>query len=115
MLFGWCTDTVTVMRAGTKTVRGQSVPDWANATTHEVSGCSLQQTDTETGFDATQRDPSESTARLICPYGSDVREGDRVSHGGRTWLVSGFPPGSGVRSPYGGASNLTVTLKEWRG
>lgn len=115
MLPSWCRDSVTVTRAPRVVANGRERRDWSSATSHVVGGCSLQQTDTDTSFDGAQRDASSSTARLICPYGSDIREGDRITIGGRTWVVAGFPPGDGLRSPYGGASNLTVTLKEWRG
>lgn len=114
MLPSWCNDSVTVVRAPIVTERGRERRDWANATQATLHGCSLQPSATETAFDGAQRDPSESTATLICPYGADVRKGDRiVDADGRSWLVDGVP--MGVMSPTGMASNLKVTLREWRG
>ena len=114
MLPSWCNDSVTVVRAPIVTERGREQRDWANARRFVVRGCSLQPSTTETSFDGARRDPSESTATLICPYGADVSKGDRVIDAdGRSWLVDGVP--MGVRSPTGMASNLKVTLREWRG
>ena len=113
MLPSWCDDTVTVLRAPTVTRNGRSVRDWANATSHELARCTLQPSTTETGFDGAQRNAAGSSATLICPHGSDVREGDRVSFGGRTWEVDGVP--LGTRSPTGHVSNVRVMLREWRG
>lgn len=114
MLPSWCDDSVTVLRAQVVTRAGREYRDWANPERVTLSGCSLQPAKTETSFDGATRDPSESSATLLCPYGTDVRKGDRVLDAqGRTWEVDGVP--LGVRSPTGMASNLKVTLREWRG
>lgn len=113
MLPSWCQDSVTIVRPATKTVRGVDVPDWANASRHAVAGCSLQRSASETEFDGAQRDAASSRATLLCPEGSDVRQGDRIESGGRTWSVDGVP--FPVASPTGRTSHLYVSLVEWRG
>ncbi|MBQ9006091.1 MAG: hypothetical protein IJ092_06925 [Atopobiaceae bacterium] len=113
MLPSWCVDAVTVLRAAKVVRGGRELPDWANAESHELAGCSLQGASTETEFDGAQRDASLSRATLLCPAGSDVSQGDRVSFQGRTWLVDGVP--MEVRSPTGAVSHMRAPLVEWRG
>ena len=113
MLPSWCQDAVTVLRAPTVTRNGRTTRDWANAQPHTVSGCSLQPSTTDTGFDGAQRNASDSSAVLLCPPGADVAEGDRVSDGTRTWEVDGVP--FAVNSPTGRVSHVRVRLREWRG
>ena len=113
MLFSWCDDTVTVLRAGTRVAHGRSVPDWSDPVRIVVGGCALQDGSTETGFDSAQRNPSASSATLLCPEGADIRQGDRVTLGERTWEVDGVP--FPVKSPTGRVSHVRVRLREWRG
>lgn len=113
MLPSWCRDTVTVLRAPVVTRNGREARDWKQAVPHELAGCSLQPSSTETAFDGAQRNASASAARLLCPPGADVREGDRIVAGDGTWEVDGVP--MAVTSPTGAASNLSVTLRAWRG
>lgn len=113
MLPSWCQDAVTVLRAPVVVRNGREHRDWTQAEPHDLTGCSLQPSSTETGFDGARRDASASAARLLCPPGSDIREHDRVVAASRTWEVDGVP--LGVSSPTGRASNLSVMLREWRG
>ena len=113
MLPSWCTDSVTVSRAQVVTRNGRTQRDWASPTTRVVRGCSLQPSTTETTFDGAQRDASESAATLLCPPGSDIEQGDRVSAGGRTWEVDGVP--YAMTSPTGRVSHVRAQLREWRG
>ena len=113
MLPSWCEDTVTVLRAPMVERRGVAVPDWGSATTHTVRGCSLQEGTTTTEFDTSQRNATESDATLLMPPAADVRDGDRISMGGRTWEVSGVP--YDMRSPTGATSHRRASLKQWRG
>lgn len=113
MLPDWCQDAVTVLRAPIVTRNGRSVRDWAQAVQHELRGCSLQPSTTETEFNGTQRNASASQARLLCPQGADVRDGDRIVDGSRTWEVDGVP--YAIKSPTGRVSHTVATLREWRG
>lgn len=113
MLPSWCQDSVTVLRAPVATRNGRTARDWTQAVPRELRGCSLQPSTTETSFDGTQRNPSASAARLLCPPDADVCEGDRVVAASRTWEVDGVP--LRLSSPTGATSNLSVTLREWRG
>lgn len=113
MLPSWCQDTVTVLRAPIVTRNGRSVRDWTQAVPHELRGCSLQPSMTETEFNGTQRNAAESQARLLCPPGADVVDGDRIVDGSRTWEVNGVP--YALKSPTGRVSHVTALLREWRG
>lgn len=89
MLPSWCQDTVTVLRAPVVVRNGREHRDWTQAESHDLTGCSLQPSSTETGFDGARRDASASAARLLCPPGSDIQgarpRGRGVAHvgGGR--------------------------------
>lgn len=113
MLPSWCQDSVTVLRAPLASRGGRRARDWKQAVPHELHGCSLQPSTSETDFDGAQRNASESQARLLCPPGSDVAEGDRIVSASRTWEVDGVP--YELRSPTGRVSNMVVRLREWRG
>ena len=109
----WCSDVVTVLRPAMVTRRGVQVPDWTSPTPHTEAGCSIQDSATATDFSTAQRDPITSDAVLFAPPTADVKDGDRVTLGERTWVVDGVPY---VRkSPTGRVSHKQAKLKEWRG
>lgn len=59
------------------------------ASTHEISGCDVQQLDTET-----QDGPETTIASglwLFAPYGSDVEREDRIVFRGTSYRVQGQP------------------------
>lgn len=110
MLPIWCNDTVTVSRAPYVEQRGTRVRDWANATEHEVAGCSVQPAGTSTSWG----DPRQAVnvqANLFAPLGADIQEGDRIGFMGRSYAMNGAP--LPYRSPTGAASHLFVQLVEW--
>jgi hypothetical protein len=81
------TQTITVLRAGTVTDHGTTVPDWTAATTHDVAGCSVQPA---TGREErTNRDAITSVWRVYGPSGADVRDSDRVRWGGVDYDIDG--------------------------
>lgn len=111
MLPSWCTDTVQVVRPAAKASRGTTVPDWANAQRHTVSGCRV--TDASTGEDRDGRTATRIIARLWAPPGADVRAGDAIEFDGARYLVEGEPMPR--RSPTGQVSHLRCDLAAWRG
>ena len=109
----WCGDVVTVLRPVMVTRRGVQVPDWSSPTPHTEAGCSVQEGTSSTDFPTAQRDPTASDATLYAPPTADIKSGDRVTLGGRTWTVDGVP--FVRRSPTGRVSHKQARLKEWRG
>lgn len=111
MLPSWCSDTITVKRPKMVDSRGTQVPDWSKATSHTVTGCSVQ-----TGQTSEDRDGRTATALLgtvYLPTGADVKAGDRITFGGNTYVVQGEP--MEWRSPTGAVSNLQVRIAVWKG
>ena len=110
MLPSFCTETATVIRPGTRTLRGAPVPDWSVAAEHEVAGCLLQQTSSSTDRDG--RHALAVDAVLYAPAGADIAAGDRVRIRGEG-SVEGEP--DAVRSPTGAVDHTEAVLKRWRG
>lgn len=113
MPFSWFTDSVTVARPGTKTERGATVPDWANATTRTVSGCSVQTPLASTSMSLDGRTQTTRGGTIYAPAGADIEAGDRVEWGGRTFTVTGEP--CPWVSPTGRVSHLEAPIDYWRG
>lgn len=113
MLPSWCQDTITVIRAPWVASRGSKVRDWAEAATHEVAGCSVQYASTQTSDPAFRAQASATVAAVYCPPGADVEEGDRIMFEGVTYELDGAP--MAVRSPFGGASHVLLSVTARRG
>ena len=112
MLPSWCQDSVTVLRARQRTIGTRTERDWANAQSHVIAGCSVQPAGTSTGF-GTVDAVSTADATLYAPHGADISEGDRVQHGGATYVVDGIP--YAWTSPTGRVSHLQARLRKWAG
>lgn len=108
MLPSFCTESVTVLRPGTKTLRGTEVPDWDNAERITVNGCSLQPASSSTRDGEARVNATNVSARLFLPPGSDIARGDRVEARGCVWRVSGVPLEH--RSPTGRVSHIVCDL-----
>ena len=104
-------ETVTRIRPGVKTSRGSETPDWSNANEEKISGCHVQPSTTTLSQDGRVLGISEAFT-LYAPIGSDVKTGDKVVHGGQTYMVTGTSP---WRSPSGRVSNLQASLERWSG
>lgn len=112
MLFSWCNETVTVLRAPQRTVGTRTERDWAHAQSHVLTGCLVVPSGTTTGF-GTVDAVSTADATLYAPPGADISEGDRVQHGGAIYVVDGIP--STIQSPTGRVSNTQARLRKWAG
>lgn len=112
MLPSWFRQTVTRIRAGEKTSRGSVVPDWDNAASLVISGCSVQPSGTTLSQDGRVLGISDSFT-LYMPANADVKEGDRVVFDGDTYSVIGVP--KPWQSPTGRLNNKQVTLERWNG
>lgn len=105
-------DTATVIRPAARTVRGSSVPDWDNATEHELTRVQVTAAATQQERDGRVVNVSESYT-LRARYDADVRPGDRVRWEGRTYEVDGEVFHS--KSPTGRVSTTRCTLRRWEG
>lgn len=116
MLPSWCRDSVTVVRPVRALQRGTTVPDWSNAQTHALTGCSVQLTTTSMALDGREQTALRGT--LYAPPASDVRAGDRIDWNDPTGvahslLVDGEP--MPWQSPTGRVMHVQARLAEWRG
>lgn len=112
MPFSWFDKTVTVRRAPMVQYGARTERDWSKATSRSVSECILVRPTSSTDWG----DPARTRAIdkvLIAPHGSDIREGDRISYGGRTYEVDGVPEDR--ESPTGAVSHLRAALVAWSG
>ena len=113
MLSTWANDTITVLRAPLVESRGGQVRNWAAAEPHQITGCSLQDTASETGDRAGRAQNTQRLADLYLPPGADIQEGDRVSLGDATYELDGAP--LRLRSPFGGCDHTLAHLVSWKG
>lgn len=105
-------DVVTVVRPVEKTVRGSTVPDWENATEHQVSRCQVVAASTQQDRDGRVVNVSDSRTFRAC-YDADVEPGDRIVHEGVTYEVDGEVFHS--KSPTGRVSTTRCSLRRWEG
>lgn len=116
MLPSFAHETVTVLRPAMRSSRGTLVPDWQNASGHELTGCIVQLPSTSMDLDG--RTQTQLTGTLYAPQGADVRAGDRIE-----WVdardvthhlaVDGEP--MPWASPTGRVSHVQARIVEWRG
>lgn len=112
MPFSWFDRTVTVSRAPIVAYGTRRERDWSQASEHSISECALVRPTSSTDWD----DPARTRAIdmvLIAPYGSDIREGDRILCEGRTYEVDGIP--ANRTSPTGAVSHVRAALVAWSG
>ena len=112
-------DSVTVIRPGTKTVRGSVVPDWAVTSTttsgaqeHVVAGVQVVPESTNEDRDG-RVDNVNDRFRLRAPFNADIESGDRVIWNGMTFEVDGDV--FHVKSPTGRVSSTRCSLARWKG
>ena len=92
MLPSFCSDTITRVRPGEKTVRGQVVPDWniPPATLLDITGCSVQPASTDLFQDGRVLGILDGMTCYM-PPGADVQEGDRIEYDGAIYTIDGAP------------------------
>lgn len=112
MLPSWCNDTITVIRPGTTTSRGSTVPDWLNTLTHDISGCSVQPATTSLSQDGRVLGVSEGLT-IYMPPDADIQAGDRITWQGDTYQVMGEP--KRWRSATDRVSSCQISVERWRG
>lgn len=111
MLPSFARQTVTRLRAGTKTMRGSDLPDWNNPDTLVIGGCSVQPAATDLSQDGRVLGIMDG---LTCymPPGSDVREGDRIRFEGNVYTIDGSPR---VWPSAGNLAHVQVNLRRYAG
>lgn len=112
MLPSWCSQSITVVKPGTTTERGSTVPDWDNPKSlTTVTGCSVQPQTTSLSQDGRVLGTSEGWKAYI-PEGTAVEEGDHIIFEGETYEIDGIP------QPWTGpilTSHIQLNLKRWEG
>ncbi len=90
MLPTFMNKSVIVIKPGSKTVRGQTVPDWEHSTQSTIPNCSMQPASTTLSQDGRVL---AVTDRFTCfmPANADVDAGDRISYKGKTYTIEGDP------------------------
>lgn len=90
MLPTFMNKSVIVIKPGSKTVRGQTVPDWEHSTQSTIPNCSMQPASTTLSQDGRVL---AVTDRFTCfmPADADVDAGDRISYKGKTYTIDGDP------------------------
>ena len=100
------------IRPGIKTLRGSEVPDWAQATTLTISGCSVQPASSSLSQDGRVLALTDGLTAYI-PAGSDVKAGDRIEYGGELYTINGAP--RVWPSASGGLDHIQLNLERWSG
>lgn len=108
----FCRTDATVVRAPFKETRGTTIRDWTRASSHIVSGCTLQPARSSTDW----RDPAQAVtvrAVLRMPPAADVQAGDRIEVDGVRYAIDGAP--HLWESPTGRVSHIECALVDWTG
>ena len=112
MLPSFCSQSITIIRPGTKEVRGSIVPDWENtAQPVVVGGCSVQPASSSLSLDGRVLGISDAWTAYL-PEGTDVKAGDHILFDGNTYEISGEPrvwTGAFTRS------HIQLNLTRWEG
>ena len=113
MLPSWCSDTLKVFRAPLIDERGTAVLDWDNAEAHDIEGCSVQPSTSNTSNDSPRVNQFYDSLMAYIPYGADIKPGDRVEFLGKMFEVNGDV--MLWRSPTGALSHGVVYLHSRNG
>lgn len=111
MIPSFARQSVTRIRPGVKTVRGSDIPDWDNATSLVISGCSVQPAATEMSQDGRVLGILDGMTCYL-PPGADVQEGDRIVYDGETYVLDGAPR---VWEAAFNLSHVQIRLRRWSG
>ena len=113
MLPSWCSQSITRVRPGTKTVRGSVVPDWdpQKVNSKAIAGCSIQPASTSLSQDGRVLGINDGMT-VYCPEGSDVQAGDHIVANGQTYEIKGEP--REWTAPFT-RSHIQLNLIRWEG
>lgn len=103
---------ITRIRPGVKTLRGSDVPDWSNATSLVIAGCSVQPAGTSLSQDGRVLGTTDGLTAYI-PANADVQAGDRIEYAGEVYTINGVP--RAWPSATGGLDHIQLNLERWSG
>lgn len=112
MLLSFYRQTITRIRPSVKDVRGSLIPDWENATTKDIPGCSVQPSSTSLSQDGRVLGVSDGLTCYI-PADADVQAGDHIVYKGKVYAINGDP--IDWPSATGRLDHLQLNLVRWRG
>lgn len=113
MLPSWCRQSVTVVRPGTKTSRGSTIPDWEHPVKETaIGGCSVQPASTSLSEDGRVLGITDGLTAYL-PNGSDVLAGDHIIYDGETYEINGEP--RIWVSATGGRDHVLLNLRRFSG
>lgn len=112
MLPSWCTQSVTRIRPGQKTIRGSVVPDWDNATEEIITGCSVQPASTSLSEDGRVLGIVDGWTAYL-PESADVIAGDHILFNGNVYEINGEP--RAWQSPTGHNNHIMLNLRRYSG
>lgn len=90
MLPTFMNKSVIVIKPGSKTVRGQSIPDWEHSTQTTIPNCSMQPASTSLSQDGRVLGLIDKFTCYM-PATADVDAGDRISYKGKIYTIDGYP------------------------
>lgn len=112
MLPSWCNQSITRIRPGVKTARGSDIPDWDNADSLVINGCSIQPASTSLSEDGRVLGIMDGYTAYLPPF-SDVQAGDRIIFDGKPYEINGEP--RPWYSPTGHNNHVMLNLRRFTG
>lgn len=112
MLPAFCAETVTITRPAYVDERGTLVPDWSNASSHDVDGASVQPAST-TEATGEPRFNAQLSATAWLPPDADVKKGDKLTWRGIVFSVYGLT--MPWVSATGTLDHIVVQLRDYDG
>lgn len=95
-----------------KSLRGTIVPDWENATTLDIPGCSVQPAGTSLSQDGRILGISDGMTAYL-PADADVQSGDRIQYEDKVYTIMGDP--RVWPSASGALDHIELNLERWSG
>ena len=112
MLLSFFRQTVTRIRPGLKSLRGTIVPDWENATSLDIPGCSVQPAGTSLSQDGRILGISDGMTAYL-PADADVQSGDHIQYEDKVYTIMGDP--RVWPSASGTLDHIELNLERWSG
>lgn len=112
MLPSFARDVVTIHRPKLCEERGAQVKDYSDASTHVVTSCSFQPSQSSTNW----TDPRQAVtvrAVLFAPPSADIKRDDLVEFDGVKYAIEGAP--HSWKSPSGRVDHIQCSLIDWEG
>lgn len=95
-----------------KSLRGTIVPDWENATTLDIPGCSVQPAGTSLSQDGRILGISDGMTAYL-PADADVQSGDHIQYENKVYTIMGDP--RVWPSASGTLDHIELNLERWSG